>query len=35
MGPKITTNVAQGRVLFIDFFRGFVMFILVTGISGI
>ena len=28
-------NMAKERVLSIDFFRGFVMFILVTGISGI
>lgn len=35
MNQKIATNGAQGRVLSIDFFRGFVMFFLVTGISGI
>ncbi len=35
MDQKATTNVVQGRVLSIDFFRGFVMFFLVTGISGI
>ncbi len=35
MNGKIQLNQEQDRILSIDFFRGFVMFMLVTGITGV
>ena len=35
MNDKIELNKEQGRILSIDFFRGFTMFMLVTGITGV
>ena len=35
MAEKLNLDQEQGRVLSIDFFRGFTMFMLVTGITGV
>lgn len=35
MNDKVQLNQEEGRILSIDFFRGFTMFMLVTGITGV
>ena len=35
MNEKVQLNREQDRILSIDFFRGFTMFMLVTGITGV